>query len=110
MSREKETFDPENLPEKLFHLINFRIIAERWDDNQLKEEVVLTHKIKPSELMDQPIALNHAAMNWPEDLNLLEEPEPLIRLKAELLNEKEWLPYLTIGSDLIFQSSLLLFL
>jgi hypothetical protein len=105
MSRAKETFDPENLPEELFHLIKFRIIAERWTDNQLKEEAVLNHKIKPSELMGQPIALNHAAINWPEDLNLLEEPEPLTRLETEILNEKEWLPYLTIGSDLVFQSS-----
>jgi hypothetical protein len=105
MSRKKETFNSKNLPEELFHLMKFRIIVERWADNQFEEEIVLNHKIRPSEMMGQPVALNHAAMNWPEDFNLLDEPEPLTRLKTEILNEKEWLPYLTIGSDLVFQSS-----
>jgi hypothetical protein len=105
MSRAGETYDPGNLPEDLFHEVKIRIIAERWAENKLREDVVLECKIKPSELMGQPIALNHAAMNWPEDLNLLEESDPLNRLKTEVLNEKEWLPYLTIGSSLIFQSS-----
>jgi hypothetical protein len=102
----KETCDPKSISEDQFHSLQVRIIAERWADGSIKENTALEQTIKTSDFAGRRIVLNHAPLNWPEDLDLVGEKDPVGRLKTVMLGETEWLPFLEIGSNLVFQSSI----
>jgi hypothetical protein len=103
--RFKEAHEPNGLDEDLHHQVTIRIIVEQWQEGQLKKHTVFEHTLRPSELFGTRIVLRHVPMNWPEDLNLLEEEDPLERLKMVVLGEKEWLPVLMFDGNPIHQSS-----
>lgn len=105
ITKAKDTTGLKNISDDNFHSVKIRIGVEQWADGHIKENVVLEHTVKPPEFFGRRIALKHVSMNWPRDLNLSGDRDPMNRLKAEVLKEKEWLPFLTIGSDLIYQSS-----
>jgi hypothetical protein len=94
-----------DIDEALQHRVTIRVVIERWEDGKLEEEPVLEHALRPSKLFGKRIALRHVPLNWPEDFDLFAEGKPLERLKKLVLEEKEWLPVLTVGSEQIAQSS-----
>ncbi len=101
----KNTWDAEDLDEDLFHLLTMRIIVERWEEGGLKEEIVLEHELKPSNLIGERIELHHDPLNWPKDDELYNNDNPIQNLKDAVLNLKEWIPGLTIGSEKIVEKS-----
>lgn len=105
LTKVQANYQPDKLDEKFLHLVTIRVIIERWNDGKFEEEKVLEHTLRPSELFGKRIVLQHVPVNWPKDLNLLREEKPLERLKTAVLQEKEWLPVLSVGSEQIVQSS-----
>jgi len=101
LAEDEATYQPDELNEDLLHLVTIRLVIERWEDGELEEEKVLEHTLRPSELFGKRIGLRHIPVNWPKDLDLLAKENPIERLKATVLEEKEWLPVLGVGSEQI---------
>lgn len=101
----KETTDRKKLPSNLHHEVRIRVVVEQWEGGSLNEKAVLSHNLRPSEMFGKHITLRHVPLNWPRDLNLFQEKEPLQRLKATVLAQNEWLPVLNVGDNMIAQSS-----
>lgn len=105
MIEQEEYYSPEDLDEELLHLVDIRIIVERWENGQLEEDTALEHTVQPSKLFGKQITLQHNPMNWPEDLNILEEKDPKQSFVTAVLDQKEWLPILSVGSERVTKSS-----
>lgn len=104
---EENTYYPEDLDEDMVHLVDIRVIAEKWEDGEFEDNTVLEHTLRPSELFGKQISLSHIPMNWPKDLNLFSEKDPVEKLKKIVLDEKEWMPVLKVGTDIVHQSSIM---
>jgi len=100
-----KTWDAKDLNEDLFHLLTIRIIVERWDEGNLKEESVLEHTLQPSNLIGERIELHHDPLGWPKDDDLYNNDQPIQNLKDTVLNLKEWIPGLRVGSEKISKKS-----
>jgi len=100
----EETVEIDDLDEDLLHLITVRVVTEQWKDGYLEEHTSFEHTLRPCELLGQRIILYNLSLNWPEDLRLDEEGFPE-SFKDALLEGKEWMPVLEVGSDMIVQSS-----
>ena len=105
LTRVEDIYEPDDLGDDLFHVIKIRVIVEQWKNGSLKENKAFEYTLKPSELFGNRVVLGHVPMNWPEDLNLFEEKNPFQRLKTVVLDQKEWLPVLILGSSYITASS-----
>lgn len=93
------------LDQDLIHSVDFRVIIEQWKDGIAEEKTVLTHRLIPAELLGKKIVFSHVPMNWPKNSNLLGDQDPVQKLKSTVLEQNEWQPVLTVGSDRIAQSS-----
>ena len=87
LAEDQATYQPDELNEDLFHQVTIRLVIERWEDGELPEDKVLEHTLRPSELFGKRIVLRHIPVNWPEDLDLFAEKNPIERLKATVLEE-----------------------
>jgi hypothetical protein len=99
------TSQPDEINEESIHKFEVRVIIEKWSEGAVKENIVFQHSLRPLELVGEPIVLAHSPMNWPTDLNLLNEKDPLGKFRDVARDEKEWLPCLVLGQKQIFQSS-----
>ena len=95
----KKTYDIEDLNEDLLHLLTIRVIVERWEEGKLKEETVLEHEMQPSEIIGERIELRHDPLDWPKDEDLFNSDRPIQKLKDTVINLREWIPALTVGSE-----------
>jgi hypothetical protein len=98
LTKAQETIQPDQLPNSLWHTVGVRLVVEFWERGQLREVPVLTQDLVPAQVFGERIVVRHVPVNWPKDLNLLEEQEPLQRLKATVLEQHEWLLVLSVGS------------
>jgi hypothetical protein len=98
----EETVGIEELDEDLYHTLTIRVLIEKWEDNRLDEHTVLEYTLRPSEHFGDRIMLQNLSLDWPKDLQPDEE-EFSKRLRDAILEGKEWMPVLEIGSDLIIQ-------
>jgi len=96
---------PDEINDGLIHNFDVRIVIEKWSKGKVQESIVFRHSLKPAELYGEPMMLSHNPMNWPKDLNLINEKDPLAKIKEISKEEKEWLPYLALGAKKIVQSS-----
>jgi hypothetical protein len=100
----EDTVEIDDLDEDFLHLITVRVVTERWEDGYLDERTAFEHTLRPSEVFGKRIILYNLFLNWPEDLRLDEEGFSE-RFKDALLDGKEWMPVLEVGTDMIVQSS-----
>jgi len=99
------TCQPDEISEESIHKFELRVIIEKWSAGAVKESIVFQHSLKPLDLYGEPIVLAHNPMNWPKNLNLLNEKDPFGKIREVVSEEKEWLPYLALGQKPIYQSS-----
>lgn len=105
MTKLEEYCIPEEIDEDLFHSVDIRIILESWENGSLEENTVLQHQFLTSNLVGKQILLQHYPMSWPDDMDLLQEKNPIQRLRTEVLKQEEWLPILSIESKRISSAS-----
>lgn len=103
----EDVCQPNELDQRLIHSVDLRVIVEQWKNGIAEEKTVLTHRLIPAELFEKRIVLSHVALNQQKDKDLLVDEDPIGRLKSAVLEEREWQPVLTIGSERITQSSFL---
>ncbi len=100
MAKAQETFRPNklyDLSEDLLHMIRIRVVIEYWRKGKLNEKQVLESPLlSPTLLLGKRIALCNTPVNWPGNLNLFEEKNPVGRLKSTVLDQHEWLPTLLV--------------
>ena len=100
-----KTYKTDELPEDLFHIVRLRVIIEQAAEGKLEEKTVFDYSLKPSALFGQRIILHQVPLNWPKEADLFDNPDPSKSLKLNIINEKEWLPVLSVGTSQITQSS-----
>jgi hypothetical protein len=108
LAQAQETFQGNKLHNRLYdevHLLQIRVIIERWEEGRLVEVPVLTQQLWPFHLIEERIAIYHAPMNWPTDLDMLQEKDPLQTLKTAVLTQSEWVPVLSVGPHQIARLS-----
>jgi len=91
--------DPDDLDEEILHLVHIRVVIELWTGGSIQEKTVLEHTLRPSEVFDERIDLHHSPINWPIDTDLFTQEKPLEQLKTAILDEKAWVPTLSVGSE-----------
>ncbi len=103
------TADPQS---GLFHLdreayqeTELRLVIEKWDGSQFREQEMLRETIRPAELVAGWVSLMHAPTTWPQNFGrggaLPSAPE----FEALLARPAEWLPILVVGSRRIMKKS-----
>jgi hypothetical protein len=93
----QENVQPDALDAALHHTVQVRVVVEKWDGSKYKEQRAISVEVRPSEVLDQPLQLQHVPMAWPKDLG---GPEQAPRLfNRALLAQSEWLPVFTIAGQ-----------
>ncbi len=84
--------------------VEIRVVAEQWKDGRLVEHVALAHTLRPADVAGQRVAIEHVPLQWTATAatasNLAVEG-----LEASAAAVKAWVPTLSVGSALVFQSS-----
>lgn len=105
LTEPEETYLPEEIDQDLFHSVVIRIVIEKLEQDDLEETTIIEYRHVPSKIFGEQIILRHTPMNWPEDFNLYEKKASQQAVKETVLEQKEWLPVLMVGSDQISGSS-----
>ncbi|MGI6253953.1 MAG: hypothetical protein ACOYJV_10985 [Aminivibrio sp.] len=99
-------FSPEEIPESLRHRVHIRVVAEVAEKGSAREETLLEHAAHPYEAWGRRITLVHSPTNWPGDAHPLSGQMTMEKLRAALLNQKEWVPMLLVGSKAHYQKGI----
>jgi hypothetical protein len=89
------------LPAAAYHEVDVRVVIERWNAGRLEEEQVLTHTLRPADLVGQRIVLLYVPADWPKDLDLTKDGHPGRRMKAVAAEQRRWIPTLMVGGQVI---------
>lgn len=89
----------------LCHEVEVRVTVERRTGGKLEERPVLTHVLRPADVLGQRVALAHAPLSWPAGVDLATEPDVPAKLKELAARPNEWVPVLTVGGGTIIQGS-----
>lgn len=81
------------------HSVVVRAISERWDGSELSETLLLERELLPADLLGQSVAFAAVAKDWPEDLDLFGQTQPLDILKSALLITTAWEAQLVVGDE-----------
>jgi hypothetical protein len=93
------------LDPKLYHRVEFRLVAEQWKGGALTERPVLTQVIEPAKMDGVTVQLGHLPLNWSLRADPSSEKDYEKKFEAAVIAEKEWLPILMVGPTPIVQSS-----
>ena len=93
------------LPRRQFHEVEIRVIVEQWARGRLREHVVLEHTIRPLDLEGSAITFQNYPMDWPSAEDLFNTQDFAQRLKEAAQMQTEWVPILSIGSEMIYEKA-----
>lgn len=108
VSRADKTFGGDALHERLVdevHTLQIRLVIECWERGRLVEIPVLTQHFWPFQWVGGRIAVHHAPQDWPNNLDLSTEEDPLEALEATVLAQREWTPVLSVGDQRVSKLS-----
>lgn len=89
----------EEVPKRLVHTTNIRVVVETLESGKLTETIVLKQGVAPNKILEHSVvslALSHVPSNISNTAELQEQEDPMTSLKSKLLETEEWLPVLTI--------------
>jgi len=96
-----------NLPADpaLCHEVRIQVTVERSEGPKREEFAVLTHALRPADVLGKRIALGYLPTHWPADLDvsLLSEKDASERLRAAAASQHEWVPVLAVGTEIVMQ-------
>lgn len=104
-----ETLQPANYSEvkDLCHSIRIRLEIEYWEKGKLERAEVLNQLMLPVVMFGKRIVLRHIPPAWPQDLTLYQGEHPEENLKKAVLNQREWLPAISVDADTLYKYSFL---
>lgn len=94
-----------HVPDEYAHRVTIRIIVEQLTGTSLQRKVALEHSFRPAEVMDQPIVVQHLPLNWSAPAAFVQAGDPIGALRDATLQQKEWLPIITIGERMVRRAS-----
>src|SRR5207253_16 len=89
---------------RLYHTVNVTVVIEQWSGGQLLEHRILSHDLRPSELVGAHISLVHHPLKWPRNLDLSNDKDAPARMKGLIQSQDQWAPVLKAGTELIAES------
>jgi hypothetical protein len=105
----EETLQPINFSEMMdfCHSIRIRLEIEYWEKGKLERAEVLNQVMLPVVMFGKRIVLRHLPPAWPQDLTPHQGERPEEKLKMAVLNQREWLPAISVDEDNIYKYSFL---
>lgn len=100
-------FDREKLPDDVQHWLTIQVIAEQRTPKGLTEHVALDYPIAVHKLAGDQLKVGVTPSKKPNLAAVYGDNPDLIHLETQLLNQSEWLPYLSIGDEKIMQLAIL---
>ena len=85
------------LEDRLWHEVEIRVLVEQWKDGALAEVPALKKSFRPADHLLEKIFLRHVPVDWPGGLEAFGEKEGMGRLRKTILQQRRWLPILSIG-------------
>jgi hypothetical protein len=106
----EKTYDPLPtgqfaLPTDQLHTVEIRVVIEQWKAGKATEATVLSEILRPAEVLDQRVTLQHVPIGWKDDGALFNEKDPGARYRKTAGGIKEWLPTLNVGAGVRWRAS-----
>lgn len=94
------------VPDDLAHRVDIRIVIEKLDGGKLSEHAVVTHTLRPAEVLDRQVMLTHVPVAWPKEMSdaAAKPADPARYLKA-VRQTAEWIPVLYVGDGSLVDNS-----
>lgn len=83
------------IPDSEWHVVDIRVVLERYDAGETTEMQLLATSLRPAERLGSPLRLRHAPVPWPESLS---DGDPKAFNDAALAVEM-WIPVLKVGDE-----------
>ena len=87
----------------LCHEVQITVTIQRWTGGRLEEHPVLTHTLRPAEVLGRRVAVAHVPTRWPDGENLLGTPDGPARFRKIAAEQQEWAPVLAVGAEQFIQ-------
>lgn len=102
-----ETLQPVNYSEvkDLCHSIRIRLEIEYWEKGKLEKAEIFNQMMLPVVMFGKRIVLSHVPPAWPQDLTIYQGEHAEENLKRAVLNQREWLPVLSVDAASIYKYS-----
>lgn len=101
----RDISDPGRLSPELYHRVTISAVIERLENGVLTTARPLTHTVRAVDTFGKQITLRHTALSWPRDLVVESGRDGGARLSAAVLEQREWLPILSIEGRHVAQAS-----
>ncbi len=101
-----ETFAPDDLPEELYHSVNIKIVAEKWEQEDVFESIALDYSFLPSQHIGTAFNLSFQPLGTNYD-DIFEQDNAQEVFLAKLAETEEWLPVLNFDDKTTYQNSIM---
>ena len=90
------------IPDDAWHVVQLRVVVERFEGGHTTESAVLEHSLRPAEVLERPIMLMHSPKPWPETFpDATADPNAIGNAAVSV---REWVPILQVGDEWFAQS------
>lgn len=87
------------VPDGVWHVVDIRVVVERFEDSVTSEAAALEVTLKPAKVLWLPITLAFAPKQWTDTATDRDA------FREAAFNVREWQPYLKVGDEVVAQSA-----
>ena len=102
-----ETFAPDELPEELYHSVSIKVVAEKWEQDNVAESIALDYNFLPSQHIGKAFNLSFQPLKISYD-DVFEKDDPQKAFLNKLAETKEWLPVLSFDNKSAYHKSIMI--
>jgi len=95
-----ETIWPDELPADVQHRLSIEVVAERLDNRRLREDTALSHEVAAMDLPGKPFPLELHPLGMPDAAGVATSGSH-DALGRQLIEERQWIPFLVIDGESI---------
>ncbi len=101
-----ETFTVDELPEELYHSVSIKVVAEKWEQDDVAESIALDYSFLPSQHIGTAFSLSFQPLGTNYD-DVFEQENAQEVFIARLAETEEWLPVLNFDDKTAYQNSIM---
>ena len=87
------------------HVLRVQVVLEVVSASGRKEVIALDHELLPADLNGGSLRLQFHPVGWPRDRAVLNAPNPPDAFREVALAQREWLPVLSVGGQVVSKFS-----